>query len=201
MTQLLKREVIVLGISGKIGAGKSTLSEALKAVLTENGFLVYERNFADKLKELVAFHFNIDVRRCYTQEGKNSLLHARYGVGMTVGRMLQLFGTSLRQVNENIWINSVADFVEENSSNNSNKLVFIIPDCRFPNEVEWIRSMFGIAVRLEGDPGQVAKNSKRDLAHISETALDGYAGFDLVLDTNKTAVQSCVEQVLSVMKK
>jgi ABC-type dipeptide/oligopeptide/nickel transport system ATPase subunit len=249
---------IVLGISGRIGSGKSTLSEAVKTQLGKDGWIVFERNFADQLKELVAFHFGIELERCYTQDGKNStlpkrlvadnidklvafhfgiepatldvetLLPERYGDGMTVGkmikrfrehlrpidlelatveattvgRMLQLFGTCLRGVHENLWINSVADFIEQKSgaSNSGKGIVFIVPDCRFPNEAQWVsKEMRGKVVRLNGDPGAVAKNSKRDLAHISETALDTYAHFDLVIDTDKTSVEASVAQVMAML--
>jgi hypothetical protein len=250
-----KRKIIsapvVLGISGHIGSGKSSLAAALTTSLSAKGWTVYERNFADKLKELVAFHFGIEIERCYTQQGKNTLLDVkpfaanvdavlafhfgsdvveraqlpkRYGAlsfalakqlfhthlaavdndiiaPVTVGRVLQLLGTHMRQIDDAIWVNAVADFVDERADANQ-KVIVIVPDCRFPNEANWVKQeMGGLVVRLNGDPGQVAKNSTRDLKHISETALDDYDGFDLVLDTDCTCVEECAARVLALLKK
>lgn len=255
----------LLGISGKIGSGKSTLAQGIKTRLERQGWLVLERNFADKLKELVAYHYAFDVALCYSQEGKNSLLPPitdvveyrrtftdklkalvafhfgfdvaqfdtaektllppRYGDNMsiqemlglwqslrlqdvydgttTVGRALQLWGTALRNVDEQLWIKSVADFIESKTAQNAasdKRLLFIVPDTRFPNEAAWLRdNMGGVVVRLNGDPGRVAENSQRDLQHVSETALDNYAGFNLVLDTNALDVEQCVERVLRAL--
>lgn len=247
------QNTVVLGISGKIGAGKSTLAAAVKQKFEQLGWLVFERNFADKLKELVAFHYKIDITLCYTQDGKNTLLpikplshkelkelvafhfgysvvafetkqflHSRYGSqvtinemlnrwdalnlqqysesAMTVGQALQKWGTALRNVDEQLWVKSVADYIQQKQFDNeldqSKHLLFIVPDTRFPNEASWIRNvMCGVLVRVNGDPGGVAKNSKRDLAHISETALDQYSHFDIIFDTNTTSVNNCVASI------
>ena len=185
---------LVIGISGKIGSGKSTLSASLKERLELQSRTVYERNFADRLKELVAYHFDIGLDRCYTEAGKNSALPERYG--MTVGRALQLFGTALRGVDERLWIHSVADFIERKSASDDRPLVFVVPDCRFPNELAWIHDMHGFVVRLEGDPGGVRRASTRDQTHVSETALDGHE-FDLVLNTDMYDVRECVDRVMA----
>lgn len=245
-----EKEVITIGISGKIGSGKSTLAVALKQCCEKFGWLVLERNFADKLKELVAFFYEIDISLCYSQDGKNTQLpikqltskdlkalvafhfgldsfeeplNERYGKDMTgnkmlelwqsvhlekftetrctVGQALQNWGTALRNVDSQLWIKSVADFVDKNKKEyKANKILFIIPDTRFENEAEYIRSeMSGFTIRLNGDPGNVAKNSQRDLNHISETALDNYQKFAAVFDTNVYKVDYCVEQVCTML--
>lgn len=240
-------KIVTIGISGKIGSGKSTLSAALKQCCEEDGWCVFERNFADKLKELVAFFYHIDVALCYSQEGKNTILppkdlsyadlvelvafhfhlsteavskstnlNARYGSDMTAGKMLQLWenlhlenftkcqttvgqalqnwGTALRNVDPQLWIKSVADFIDEKKGTcSAEKILFLIPDTRFENEAEYIRcELSGMTVRLNGDPGAVAKNSQRDLTHISETALDKYDKFTTIFDTNSENVDCCV---------
>jgi hypothetical protein len=52
-------------------------------------------------------------------------------------------------------------------------------DVRYPNEVQQVQALGGRVVRLINRGGA---QTARHAMHASETALDGYEGFDLVLD-------------------
>lgn len=212
-----QHRVLVCVVSGKIGAGKTTLCDGLVAslgghnVVGKESAVVLVRNFADRLKEIVALHLDIDLSMTQTHQGKNTILPAYDNA--SIGTMLQQVGSKLREVHPLFWINAVESWLEaridervsaantassvqkdarkdakeENESKDSlpfNMLV-LIGDGRFPNEVEWVKERCGgMSIRLNGDPGGERARSTRDKTHISETALDAYDAFDLVLSTD-----------------
>ena len=65
----------------------------------------------------------------------------------------------------------------------------IIADVRFPNEVNSIKERGGIIIRLNRDKSRIDY-------HISETALDDYKEWDLVIDNNSTK-----EDLFNTLKK
>ena len=178
-----EKGVVVCGISGKIGSGKTTLADALQISFPSSSTKVIVRNFADSLKEEVALHLNVGVALCYSHEGKNTYLP---DYGMTVGEFLQQWGTRLRDLHPQIWVLAVQSFIDRCVRDTAGyaRTVVLIGDCRFPNEVEWVHSVGGKVVRLNGDPANERARSTRDLNHISETALDSFDGFDLVVNTD-----------------
>lgn len=191
-----KFQIFKIGISGKIGSGKSTLAMELETLLKQNNFQVFQRNFADELKQCVAKRFDFDVNLCYSQEGKNQTIYD----GKTVGQLLQEVGTAQREIDADFWIKAVDSFIAEKTRVATQEkldrhMFFIISDVRFENEANWLGDQF--LVRLEGDPGQVAAQTNRNKAHISETALDNYKNFDLILNTEEHDTQECAGIVFS----
>lgn len=164
---------MLIGISGKIGSGKTTFASLLFKKLIEHKQEVTIRNFADKLKScchVITGHYG------YTQEDKNTFLPE---FNMTVGEFLQGFGTKLREhFYDKIWVTPTISNLKENTT-------YIIGDCRFPNEADAIKDADGIVIRLEGDPLNVRKDSTRDMSHPSEIALDNYTRFDYVYNNEQ----------------
>jgi cytidylate kinase len=177
----------IVGISGKIGSGKSTLSAALRAATGARGV---EINFADALKREVADLYNIAAERCYNQNEKNKPISD--SVKTTIGEALQTVANKRRENNPDYWLNKVSALIDADTQHS----LFIVADVRFANEADWVRKRGGILVRLNGDPGAVRRNSKRDLAHTSETSLDNYDGFDFVWDTEKSDAASIAQSIL-----
>jgi len=60
---------------------------------------------------------------------------------------------------------------------------WVIDDVRYPNEAAAVKARGGIVIRLNGDPGLTAAQSTRDPAHPSETALDDYTEFDVIINS------------------
>lgn len=61
----------------------------------------------------------------------------------------------------------------------------IVSDCRFPNEADAGRARGGVVIRLNRKDARKDAHG-RDPNHISETALDNYEYFDLVIDNDGT---------------
>lgn len=107
--------------------------------------------------------------------------------------VLQRWGTDVRRATDpDYWVRiALADAVRVTASGRP----AYFSDTRFPNEVAWSQAFGFAVVRLEVSfATQRARALARDgldlaaadpkLAHASETALDGYVGFDLVVDND-----------------
>lgn len=177
---------MIIGISGKRGSGKNTLAELIRKRRPEYQI----RAYADKLKQIVAILTGLPIEDMYSEEGK-----ARYldDWGMTVGQIQQRIGTEVvRAINPNAWIIALfADYTPDQ--------LWAVTDVRFLNEVAAIQDRDGIVVRAEREQrGDDGRNSD----HLSETALDGYEDWDLVIDNNGTLeeLESAALRVLDVAR-
>lgn len=185
-------KMTIIGVSGQIGSGKDTFSEELARMVKRP---VQRHAFADKLREtceLLTGYIRVETHKAgepfynsvlnYTQQDKNVYLDMW---NKTVGEILQELGTnSLRQhFDSEIWVKSLFSNMDEKITNGEH--ILIIPDVRFKNEANAIIEMGGHLIRLEGDPAEVRKNSKRDLNHISETDLNNYDRFTAKLNNTE----------------
>ena len=94
---------------------------------------------------------------------------------------LQRLGNAVRDaIHPDFWVNALFNTYTKNN--------IIIADVRFPNEAEAIKARGGKLIRIER-PGAGAGN------HISETALDDYTGWDIVIDNVGT-----LEDLFNVVK-
>lgn len=168
----------VIGISGKIGSGKDTFGK----LIIKHYPQYKHKSFAEKLKFICHYLTNQPLEDMYTQEGKNKYLPEW---GMTVGELQQKVGTEAMRdgVHPDTWVLALScDYGKDDH--------WIFTDLRFPNEAQWIRSMGGLLVRMEGDPAGVRANSKRDQTHYSEVALDDWPDWDLVVPNSPGMLES-----------
>jgi hypothetical protein len=103
---------------------------------------------------------------------------ARIIFGMTVkdAGVLQWLGTEgFRKKNPNTWTDSMYWKLQYKRPR-----IAVIPDCRFPNEVDFVRQMGGTLIKVsrQNADGSPFVSTDRDPNHPSETALDGYRGWD-----------------------
>ena len=163
---------MVIGISGKIGSGKTTLANYL---VNRSDGRMKKMSFASLLKNLTSQLVGCLVPDLADQEFKNKYLD---DWGMTVGEFLQWFGTDVcRAKNPNIWVNRLLEQVNGSDT--------VIDDVRFMNEGMAIINTGGVIIRLNGDPKGIKAASNRDPNHISETDMDNFAGTRLRIDTDK----------------
>jgi hypothetical protein len=109
---------------------------------------------------------------------------------ITFGELQQQIGTGFREkYGEDIWV----DLLFETWTPECN---WIITDLRFPNEKRAIRKRQGKCLKFIGDPRGVRARSKRDLNHISETALDGDNEWDWVVDNRRDDLNNLRTQLV-----
>jgi hypothetical protein len=100
------------------------------------------------------------------------------------GSLLQLVGTQVfrRQVKESHWYDCAQLWMDE-VADDYGCHYFLVPDIRFPDEAEWVKSKGGLLVKveriLEGGAQFIAKD--RDPKHESETALDEFKDWDVTI--------------------
>lgn len=186
----------VIAVSGGLGSGKDTVAQ----FIIENSPVPFKQTaFAKSLKKIVATITHVPYETTLSQDGKNVYIEE---FGMTIGEMLQTIGTDvMRSWNDEVWIKSV--LLETKAEPETN---WIITDCRFPNEADFLKKNGAHIIRVERPDNPIAKNSKRDLNHPSETSLNDYKGFneiiinDGTLDDLKQKVIAALNNILEEKK-
>jgi hypothetical protein len=157
------------------------------------GMVVQHEKFADALKQTAAMITGETYVDQYTDEGKQKMIEH---LGMTIGRFQQVYGTLLREhVHPDIWVHPVMKKAWGKRSTGNGLIVTIVSDCRFPNEANAGRAKGGVVIRLNRKAARKDAHG-RDPTHISETALDNYEHFDLVVDNDGTRAEM-VKKVIS----
>ena len=134
---------MIIGICGLIGCGKGTVGDIL---VEEYGFT--KLSFADKLKDGVATVFNWDramlegdtVESREWRETQDDFWSRETGRTITPRLVLQEFGTDCMRHGfyDSIWVSLVKQELVKYPKKN-----FVIPDVRFPNEANMIKSIHG----------------------------------------------------------
>ncbi len=179
---------MIIGISGKLGSGKDTLANMIMMKYKlKLGQSIIKKSYAAKLKHISAYLTGLEEKLTQTQEGKNLYLKEW---GMTLGEFLQKMGTEgMRQgVHPNGWV--LALFSDYDYTK---KIVWIITDVRFKNEAQAVKDRHGLLIRIEGDPANIRANSKRDINHSSETDLDNWKDWDVIIN-NKGSLEMLRQQ-------
>ncbi len=155
----------IICISGKAQHGKDTTATILSAALEDRGNKVLIFHYADLLKYLCRQYFDWNGEK--DEAGRTLLQH----VGTDV----------VRAKEPNYWVNFANSFLKlfEHEWD-----YVLIPDCRFPNEVEVMRSNFDtIHVRVVR-PDFDSPLSDEQKNHPSETALDNYPYDELITNNS-----------------
>jgi hypothetical protein len=205
----------LIGINGKIGAGKDTVGEIIqKLCITNSGSKFEIKKFAGKLKETASLLTGIPIKKFEDQDFKMTALGPEwkkrfydadsnpYYEEMTVRKFLQLLGTEAMRVglHTNVWVNALfADYKwyvkswdELGTEIDGAYPNWVITDMRFPNEMEAVVEKGGITIRVVR-PGTVTGD------HPSETALDD-AAFDYEI-INDGSMEELVSKVRSILVK
>lgn len=198
----------VISFSGRKGYGKDFWSNYIIETYTnvkKVAFADVLRSEVDKILELIENHKSIEeiakavnatpkeieefISIYNTSDIKYPELnsHSRTNVML---KLLQKWGSDVRRNNydKGYWINKL--YNEIISIGNKQGITFVISDARFPNEVDFVHKMKGLAINIIiSDEEQIRRLNARDgfvpditqLSHISETGLDNYSNFDLTI--------------------
>lgn len=180
---------IVLLISGKAEHGKDTFADSfIKEAQNKLGYRCLRIKYGDILKYVCKSYF-----------GWN-------GEKDKVGReMLQQVGTNLcRNNNPEIWVNCVKEIVKGLQTEYD---FVLVPDCRFPNELDWSDTdffTFTIRINRQNEDGTPYINhlTEEQKQHPSETALDNYKfNYEIVnekLDEINAAANAVLCDILKI---
>jgi len=189
----------IIGFSGKKQSGKSTaVHDLIRRIESQKG-AVEQLPFAAFLKEIVRRCFNIDPALFETDAGKNQ----EFAAGITIRQLLQYIGTDIfRELDKNAWVNAwrshVADYNKYEWSKNS---VILVPDVRFPNEVEAIQAEGGKVIRLSRAPFAELDTHESEMALDNFVEPGGSVEFDHVIDNTMMSIAEQNEAVWQLVNE
>lgn len=186
----------ILAFSGRKQSGKTTASQYIESLINNQGLDISYRvyNFADPLKEDICINIlGLTYEQCYgSDEDKNTLTKLEWqGEKLTARRAMEVIGTDIfRQLYSPVWVEATTNKIKRDNLD-----LAIIPDCRFPNEVDIILENNGYVIRLDLDPFNSQSNS--------EAALDKdkypWSRFSYVIANSGMTIQQKNEAILKFL--
>lgn len=171
----MSKQKLLIGLSGKMGVGKSTISYMMQVAFEGTGLKV------ERVSNSAAIYKCQDViydTLGLTLEGEKDRA------------LLIEIGKWGRSKNPDFWLEQTAKFIHESDAD-----VIICDDVRFPNEADMFDRL-GFLCRIEGEQrGQNVDNSKSQ--DITETALDDYNFEHRV--SNEASPAEMIQQILTMM--
>ena len=166
----MTKQKLLIGISGKMGSGKSTISHMLKA-----GF-----EMTDRKVEIMSLS-----KPLYKAQ---DLLYKQFGLELQGDKdrnLLISIGQWGRDIDPDFWVEQAAKSIVESDAD-----IIICDDIRFKNEADFFKRL-GVIFRIEGEQrGDNVDHSKATDA--TECSLDDYK-FDNVIHNNKSPDDMCME--------
>lgn len=146
--------ITVITVSGKAQHGKDTVANILADVLKDRGHRVLVTHYADLLKYICTTFFGWNGEK--DEKGRH---------------ILQYVGTDVvRKECPDYWVNFIADILRLFGENWD---YVIIPDTRFPNEINVLKKQFPNTIHLRViRPNFTSTLTEEQLKHPSETSLD-----------------------------
>lgn len=171
----------IIAFAGKKQSGKTTCSDFVKNIFAGNA-KVY--NFADPLKMDICMNIlGLTYDQCYgSDNSKNELVDCFWeNRQLTAREVMQFVGTNVfRKMQKNVWASATVKKIAQDNLD-----LAIVADCRFPNEVEAIKSAGGLVIKLT--------RNLYNSTHESELALDPdryeQSNFDLIINNDSIGIE------------
>lgn len=183
---------MIIGFSGRLGVGKDFIARNVVQPFIERQFPI-ERPinlaFADQLKINTIIKHNVPFEQVFVKKTNDTR------------RLLQMEGTEIGRntYGKNIWIRYMDNWI--NTWKSRGFTTFLITDCRFKNEIDWIHSQGGVVIRISapirsekklvseyGDTNITTHQSERDLDNIDDSEYDFVFDNDSTLYTHEASV-------------
>lgn len=172
----------VICISGKARHGKDTLAGILKEHLEDRGYRVLIAHFGDLVKYVCEKFFDWNGEK--DEAGRT---------------LLQYVGTDVVRTQEpDFWTSFIKSIL---TLFNGEWDYVLIPDCRFPNEIECFKNGdFDASLVRINRPNFNSGLTEQQLAHPSETALDDYKADCYVLNDSSLAdLENKIPEILEII--
>ena len=189
---------MIIGIAGKIGAGKDTAGKAMQRMLMEDSEKLWEiRKFAAKLKMIASIITGVPIHYFEDQDFKNQEMEVEWDWNhelvkhddqmiLSRGRVqledrrkkytyrefLQRLGTEAMRdgIHQDVWVNALfANYAEDQN--------WIVTDVRFMNEYEAIKAAGGIIIYVD-------RGIETESSHPSESNFDKFQ-YNYVIDNSR----------------
>lgn len=188
---------MIIGFCGKAGAGKSEITQYLC-----HKYFTHPASFADPLRLLLmpvlalVFRGDEDKVNYYLQQGKDKEI----GVfRCTVRTLMCDFGTSMRQHNENVFvdlmrkkISMIQEVYRERMASEDITVPIIIDDVRYDNEAAMIKQQGGTIIKIE----RREEDLRKVPAHSSENGIDvSYIDLSVTNDGSLLSLHSLADSL------
>lgn len=174
----------IIGLSGKAGSGKDFIA---KEYLFPLGYHQYS----------LAWHFKVGI----VGEGQATYEDVFFNKPPSIRHILQQKGTEEGRMKygEDVWLNHAYTWMQV-FRHYWNVDKFVVPDIRFPDEVEFIQQHGGKVFRVNAPLRTMNSGlSIEAKMHVSETALDMYTGFDGIVENDPQYQDSVQIQILHLL--
>lgn len=173
----------IICISGKARSGKDTIANILKSLFEKDQQKALIVHYADLLKFMASNYAGWD----YVKD--------EYG-----RTLLQYLGTDIvRKENEDFWVNFVAQAINFTSSVVKYDYI-IIPDCRFPNEIDyWLDNDYEV-YWLEVFREQESNLTENQKNHASEIGLNTYnriSPYAILNNGSLEDLEACIRRAMN----
>lgn len=168
----------VITISAKAQYGKDYTAKLLKESLEDMGYSVLICHYADLLKYICKQFFDWDGQK--NEEGRT---------------LLQKVGTEgVRSIKPDYWVDFIIDILHFFPDEWD---YVIIPDTRFPNEINKIKENFNMRCIHVSRPGFENSLTEEQRQHPSEIALDNYRfDFEVVNDGTPEGLRQKINSLI-----
>ena len=168
----------IIGLLGHQGVGKNFIGEKILINFLESKPTVILA-FADHFKIDSISKYNLDYEKVYEKKDYETR------------KKLQIIGTEegRNKYGDDIWINTMHNWLRVLYSRGIKR--FIITDVRFQNEVNWIKSLNGLVVKIEApnrymnrvveEAGKDIDRIKDIILHPSEKNIDEIQNYDICI--------------------
>ena len=174
----------IIGFTAKVGGGKDTAGLLVTQALEEKGYRVTKLSYAKFLKDICTMMFAWDRERLENdpvyKEGDTlddgSPDPACEALGMTRRVVMQLLGTEAMRngLHPDIWIIALKLAIQRGEYDDYN--YGLLTDCRFINELQFVRALDGTLIRLERMGEQSTLTDKTQ--HLSELEWEQWTDWD-----------------------
>lgn len=201
---------MIIGLSGKIGAGKDTVAEIIQYLIALDGAM------GDKIKEAIRkqgpsgdfnytdfsgwVHFKIASLASWSWTPISGVQYVkldRKEKEIYREQFRDYCNLIRRHSGEDVWIDATFRHMKGIDAN------WVISDVRFKNEADRIKNSGGLIFRIDDANAPtgsytVGELRKEITEHYSETQLDDYKDFDAIIE-NKDDLDALLEEVRKVL--